>query len=37
MIHVALYHMLSQVIDPGQETEYESVEEICYCSGTKDR
>ena len=27
----------SQVIDPGQETEYESVEEICYCSGTKDR
>ncbi|KAM7444653.1 Cysteine-rich protein 2-binding protein [Porites harrisoni] len=28
--------MSEEVIDPGQETEYESVQEICYCSGTKD-
>lgn len=26
-----------QVIDPGIETEYEAVEEICYCHGSKDR
>lgn len=25
------------MIDPGLETEYEANEELCYCSGVKDR
>ncbi|KAJ7383028.1 Cysteine-rich protein 2-binding protein [Desmophyllum pertusum] len=29
--------MSEEVIDPGIETEYEAVEEICYCNGSKDR
>ncbi|XP_078354545.1 cysteine-rich protein 2-binding protein-like isoform X2 [Oculina patagonica] len=29
-------NMSEEVIDPGIETEYEVVEEICYCNGSKD-